>query len=418
MLDLCLVRSPTPKLLDDRVEAPLGLLYLATYVKALGFSVQIVDLAGDSNEIIPPARYYGFTTYTANYHKTLFTRNKCLNVNPKAKTIAGGSHATALPDEVAKHFNYVVVGEGEVALSEILYGSKMLHGDHPEGIMGGEPIKDIDPIPFPDYSLVDLNSYHREMEGKRTICIQGSRGCPFNCNFCNSLVMGSKKYVRFRSPENVMEEIDSHPDIEAFRFQDDLFGLNFHWLKEFTKLFTGRGIYRAFMRGDTLSRPGVAEMIYKGGGRHVSIGFESGSERIVKAMNKGETVRQIEEGAKRAKDAGLILRGFFITGYPGETWSSIGKTIELLERVRPHEVSIYPLLIYPGTDLYRNPEKYGITWIDKNYSHYYQVCGHQESYITYETRDLSRETLKAMYECVKKSAMEICSWSGESGEYI
>ena len=61
MLDLCLVRSPTPKLLNDRVEAPLGLLYLATYVKAMGFSVQIVDLAGDSNETIPPANFYGFT---------------------------------------------------------------------------------------------------------------------------------------------------------------------------------------------------------------------------------------------------------------------------------------------------------------------------------------------------------------------
>ena len=159
-------------------------------------------------------------------------------------------------------------------------------------------------------------------------------------------------------------------------------------------------------------------MVYDGGGRHFSVGFESGSDRIVKAMNKGETVSQMEDGAKRAKGAGLILRGFFITGYPGETWESIEQTVELIERIKPHEVSIYPLLIYPGTDLQRNPDKYGITWIDPDYSHYYQVCGDRESYITYETRNLSKDTLRAMYEYVKQAAMEICSWSGESGEYV
>lgn len=411
MLDLCLVRSPTPKLLDDRIEAPLGLLYLATYVKAQGFSVEIVDLAGDSKEVTPLANFYGFTTYTANYHETLKVKRECLKVNPIAKTIAGGSHATALPDDVSWDFDYVVRWEGEVAICDILT-------DNANTITRGYPIMDLDSIPFPDYSLLDLDTYHREMEGKRAICIQGSRGCPYACNFCNSLVMGAKNCIRLRSPENVMEEINSHPDIEAFRFQDDLFGLNSKWLKEFTELFTGRGIYRAFMRGDTLSRPGIAEMVYSGGGRHISIGFESGSEYIVKAMNKGETVAQIEEGAKRAKDAGLILRGFFVTGYPGETWETIEETIGLLERVRPHEVSIYPLLIYPGTDLQRNPDKYGITWIDPDYSHYYQVCGDRESYITYETRNLDRKTLRAMYEHVKQAAMEICSWSGESGEYV
>ena len=250
MIDICLVRSPTPKLLDDRIEAPLGLLYLATYVKALGFSVKIVDLAGNSNEVIPPASFYGFTTYTANYHETLRIKRECRKVNPKAKTIAGGSHATALPDEVSEDFDYVVQGEGEVALCDILtYDAN--------GIIKGYPIKDLDSIPFPDYSLLDLDSYHREMEGKKAICTQGSRGCPFNCSFCNSLVMGSRNCVRLRSPENVMEEINSHTDIEAFRFQDDLFGFNNRWLKEFTKLFTSRGIYRAFMRGDTLSRPRV-----------------------------------------------------------------------------------------------------------------------------------------------------------------
>jgi len=281
--DICLIFTPAYELLEDRLEAPLGILYLATWLNSKGFDAQVCDLAGLAAQDwqIPVADFYGFSTFSTTYHRTLQVRDIARRVNPKAKLIAGGPHASVLPNEVAPDFDYVVVGEGELALLDLLGGMRN------RKIVYGEPVANLDELPYPDYSLVDVGSYRRVVAGKPSFSILSSRGCPYRCLFCNSTIMGAHKPVRFRSPTNVVGEIEqmrnAYGDL-AFRFQDDIFGANLSWLRLFTMLLKPLNVtYRAFVRANQCANGEFTDLLYEGGCRHVAIGVESGSDCILEA---------------------------------------------------------------------------------------------------------------------------------------
>lgn len=397
-MKVCLIQSPVPELLDDRLDPPVGLLYMATLLNRYGEEALVVDLSGIPQEQweqnIPDADFYGFSTYTASYHRTLRLLDRVRRVNPNAGTIAGGPHATARPAEAIGSFDHVVVGDGARAIVGIVSGA--LGG----GIIAGDPVVYLDELPYPDYGLVDIASYNREFEGKFAFPIFSSRGCPFRCAFCSASVTSCGSMVRRRTPENVVGEIESlrdeYGDV-AFRFKDDLFGTSLPWLGSLAPILPDIE-YSCNIRGNC--RPEVLDVLRATGCKWVCVGAESGDNSILRAMNKGLVAEQTERTVREAKNRGMKVLGWFIVGFPGETWDSVKRTVELIERANFDKVVVYPLIPYPGTAVGDNPDAYGIRIVDRHYSHYFYIEGDYEAGFVYETDDLSPGLIREMRQYV------------------
>ncbi len=414
-----LIHTPCCELQDDRLEPPLGLLYIATWLNSQGFTTEIVDLSGapesDWMSLVPPADLFGFSTYTPTYQRTLGIKDVLRQTHPEARFVAGGPHATALPTQVAKDFDHVVIGEGEAPMLTLV--GRLAAGESAPQVLPESLIDDLERLPCPDYTLVDVGSYHRIVDGCPSLSILSSRGCPHLCAFCNSLVMGRARTVRYRSPSHVADEVlflKNRWSINAFRFQDDTFTCNRPRLRELARLLTPlRIVYRCFARvGDCT--PEVADLLYGSGCRHISFGVESGSPQLLERMVKHQTVAQIRRGIGNAKAAGLRVRVFLLVGFPGETWQTLGETIDLMLDLRPDEYSVYPVIPYPGTPLYADPGRFGITHIDPEFSRYFQVGRDRMTGYVFRTRDLREADIAAMRDTLMARLSPVIQWAGDS----
>jgi radical SAM superfamily enzyme YgiQ (UPF0313 family) len=338
--------------------------------------------------------------------------------NPTVRTVAGGPHASALPQQVAKDFDHVVVGEGENAILRLM--DDIASGRMSSPILREPPIADLDTLPFPDYSRVDVSSYHRVVDGSPSLSVLSSRGCPYDCVFCNSIIMGGGQRVRFRSAENVAKEIRELKAIYGvtnFRFQDDIFTLNLPRLHKLTTLLqTEKIIYRCFGRVDRCSRE-TADLLVAGGCRHIAFGVESGAPVILARMRKWQSVEDIRRGIANAHAAGLIVRVYLMVGFPGETWRTVEETVNLMLECRPDEFSIYPLIPYPGTLIYEQPERYGIAAISDDFSQYFQVRRGRGTGYVYRTPDLNEQIVADMRRYVIERLEPVATWSGDSKLY-
>ncbi|MHA2254106.1 MAG: B12-binding domain-containing radical SAM protein [Candidatus Kariarchaeaceae archaeon] len=424
---VCFIHTPCNTIENDRLEPPLGLLLLATIVKNNGYPVKLLDLSSHRFSEIErnlPQKYhvYAFSTYSANYWLTLRIVEMIRESNPDAILIAGGPHATALPENVIREgFDVVVTGEGELAIISIL--DKIERGRRPDRIVAGIGPDPLDTLSFPDYRLINLDSYDRLLGGRRCISILSSRGCPYQCVFCNSIVMGAGTSMRFRSPANVVREIltiKRDYGISSFRFQDDLFTIDLSRVAALTKLFIPEDItYRCFSRVNNFSYD-MAQALRAGGCMHVSFGVESGSRKLLSktAMNKGHSIRQIVKALKNAGDAGLRVRIFLIVGFPGETDDTIEETLRLVKSCRWSEFSVYPLLAYPGTPLHDHPKKFGITYIDRDYSKYLQVGRHREAGYTIRTKSFDERKVQQWRDhVIQELSADGRIWSGDAKQF-
>jgi radical SAM superfamily enzyme YgiQ (UPF0313 family) len=344
--------------MDDRLEPPLGLLYIGAVLRKRGNPVSLVDLSGkyqqDYNDAIPDGYdVYGFSTYTLTYANTLRLVSQVRLRNPGAVLLAGGPHATALPESVSNDgFDVVVTGEGEIAVCEIM--ERLETESALPRILAGKPPEPLDELPFPAYDLADFSSYHRQVAGKRSASVLSSRGCPFRCVFCNSNIMGQGKRIRYRSGENVVAEIrwiKLQYGISHFRFQDDVFTINRKRLSKLApKLADENIIYRCFARVNGFSEQ-LAHLLYESGCRHVSFGIESGSPSILGryGMDKSQTPAQIRLALEHAVAAGLIVRVFLMVGFPGETDDTIAETLSLMKECPPE----FDVIILPHASLTR-----------------------------------------------------------------
>ena len=392
---ILLVHTPCSQIEEDNLEPPLGLLQIAAVIRQNGYLVEILDLSSHSlrdcykqlNSRCHSFDYVGFSTYTSTYYVTLKLLHFVKGRNNSIVTIAGGPHATALSEDVSKDFDYVVGGEGEASVLEVLKGTanKIIHS---------EPIQNLDLLPFPAYDLIDLNNYTRLVDGNQSLSILSSRGCPNRCAFCNSIIF-SKNSLRLRSPENVASEINLlylKYGIKNFRFQDDLFTIDPERIGKIFELIP-KISYRCFARADTLTEK-MCNILLETGCKHVSVGVESGSDKILKLMDKGITSIAIHEGLSNAKNVGLIIRIYLIVGFPGETEKTIEETIKFLKNLPFDEFVVYPLIPYPGTKISNEPEKFGITFIDKNYDKYIQVGKKRFTGFVFKTNEFDGEDIR------------------------
>jgi radical SAM superfamily enzyme YgiQ (UPF0313 family) len=309
-----------------------------------------------------------------------------------ARVIVGGSDATDhAADYLAHGADVVLIGEGDATIVELLPALEAGTDEALEAVAGiafrradgtvhttarRPDIKDLDALPLPARDLVDLDRYRAiwmERHGYFSLNIATTRGCPFHCNWCAKPIWGQRYNVR--SPDNVVTELRwlrDHARPDHLWFADDIMGLKPGWLARFADLVERDGVripFKCLGRADLLLRAGDIEALARAGASIVWIGAESGSQRVLDAMDKGTKVEQIVETARRLRAAGVRVGFFLQFGYPGETREEIEQTIRMVKDCLPDDIGVsvsYPL---PGTPFHaRVKEQLGEqqNWVDSD----------------------------------------------------
>jgi len=396
-----------PKLWEARQPyAPLGALYAAACARERGYSVALFDamLAASESEwaaALDRHRPRLAVLYEDNFNYLskmclLRMREAALAMIAAAQargicTIVAGSDATDHPSTYLDAGALAVVaGEGEqtlVELLDVLTGKRL---DDLQSIPGvcvrdaqghlrrsssRDVIRDLDRLPFPAWDLVDVDRYRsiwQRRHGYFSMNVATTRGCPYHCNWCAKPIYGQRYTAR--SPEHVVEEFawlkrTYRPD--HVWIADDIFGLKPGWIERFAGLVQQRGAaipFKCLLRADQVT-PGVAAALRAAKCRTAWIGAESGSQRILDAMEKGTRVEQIGLASQRLREAGIEVGFFLQFGYPGETRDDIEQTLDMVRRSRPDDIGIsvsYPL---PGTTFYQRVKAQlgqKQNWVDSN----------------------------------------------------
>lgn len=219
-------------------------------------------------------------------------------------------------------------------------------------------LSSLDDLPLPAWDLIEIKPYQEawSVHGYFSINIATTRGCPFKCNWCAKPIYGNR--YNSRSPEHVVEEIkliQSHFHFDHIWFCDDIFGLKPKWVQGFNDILKKENIqikYKIQSRADLLLKDDTIQCLSESGCDEVWIGAESGSQKILNAMDKGTTVEQIVSSTKLMKKHAIKACYFLQFGYPDEQWSDIQATFNLLFENMPHDIGVsvsYPL---PGTKFY------------------------------------------------------------------
>jgi ubiquinone/menaquinone biosynthesis C-methylase UbiE/uncharacterized radical SAM superfamily protein len=237
-------------------------------------------------------------------------------------------------------------------------------------------LRDLDCLPLPAWDLIDLEPYRQiwmDHHGYFSLNVATTRGCPFKCNWCAKPIYGNRYHSR--SPEHVVVELEHLLDRyrpDHFWMCDDIFGLKPGWVRQFRDLVKGRGLrfsYKIQSRVDLLCEEGAVRALVESGAETVWVGAESGSQKILDAMDKGTTVAQIRKATALLRRHGARVAYFLQFGYPGETLADIQATLRMVLEELPDEIGIsisYPL---PGTPFYERVKeqlKEKQNWVDSD----------------------------------------------------
>jgi len=368
---------------------PLGPLYIASILEREGHDVLFLDLRDTSDlEAVkfPKIKYYGLTATTAGINSAMKIRNLIKTQNPQSIVFIGGVHATVKPNELVEKFDAVIVGEGEKSVFKVLQGAR--------GVVKSDIIENIDTIPHPARHLLKSNARfssqlfegQKYMESEIATTITSTRGCPFNCSFCASPTMW-KRRIRFRSPENFVGEIRQIIDTYGcrnFKFVDDNFPLNKSRILEIAQLLEPLNIrFRCHTRVSLVDEK-ILSSLKTAGCNEIAYGIETTDDYVLKKIQKDETVEQQEHALRLTKEAGFLVRLYLMVGLPFETWDTIRHLEEFIIRNKEYidKYTLSTMAPYPGTDIYNNPEKYDIVWMEKNY----------DKFLLYEDRALIATT--------------------------
>lgn len=373
---------------DTPTVAPyLGLAYLSSVLKQNGIEVIVIDnllYKLKLKDLIEKIKSYnpdcvGISCLSAFYDEVKELSLELKNNN--IKVIIGGVHPTFMPYTTLKETkcDYVIAGEGEKVFPELLLNN--IANNNPnnkikgvytinditsdKGVETADYIENLDEIPFPDWDAFNPNNYPTVPLGgnckKSPIgIIMTSRGCYGHCAFCASPFFYKNK-VRFRSPENVVEEIElliNKYGVKEIHFLDDNPIVNYDYAYKLYNLMIERKIKAPWhcvngIRADSLNMD-LAKLMKKAGCYQVAIGIESANNQILKNIGKNETIEQINESINILKKAKITARGNFIFGLPGETKETIKETINFAVKSKLDKAAFYVLDVVPGSPLYRS----------------------------------------------------------------
>jgi radical SAM superfamily enzyme YgiQ (UPF0313 family) len=305
---------------------------------------------------------------------------------PKCLIAVGGPHPTLMAEETAAmpEFDMIVRGEGEETLREIAdrHPFSLREGipgtvfRTPDGrvIDGGsrELIEDLDTLAEPDRDhLVDHELYSDFAYG----IIMTARGCPFKCTYCNSEGIWTRR-VRYRSAELVVKEVAHVRErfgTQYFNFRDDTFTMDRKRTLEICRLLQEQVpgiVWRCDTRADCIDEE-LASAMRQAGCVQANVGIESGSERILKMIKKGETKEQIARGVACLRRSHISVSGFIMLGFPTEMPEEVTATMDFAMGLKPDFLVLSILTPYPGTEIHRMAREQGLISADIPYSDYF-----------------------------------------------
>ncbi len=384
---------------------PLGTIYAAAVMREAGNQVSLFDTALiDSPEKIISVIEKEKPSYLVIYDDGFnYLTKMCLtNMREAAFRMAEiakekGITVIASSSDAADHYekylehgvDFVIIGEGEITLKELIVSLDKgeTKYNHIDGLAykkneritrtsARQIVKELDSFPMPAWDLIDISSYQKiwlESHSYLSLNIATTRGCPFKCNWCAKPIYGNK--YNSRSPQKVVGEIEylmKNFNVNHFWMCDDIFGLKPGWVQEFRDIVKSKELkfrYKIQSRADLLLQEDTIAALSESGAETVWVGAESGSQKILDAMDKGTTVEQIYTATNLLKKNGIRAAFFLQFGYLGEEKEDIDKTINMVLDLMPDEIGIsvsYPL---PGTKFYEKVKlqlKEKTNWTDSD----------------------------------------------------
>ena len=421
----------------EGITPPLGLAYIAAVLEKEGYNVKILDcqilnldINGTKDEI---KRYdpdvVGITCMTPILHGVLEVAKLAKEINGNIKIAIGGPHLSIFPEETVSFpfVDFGIMGEGEYIFLDLI---KVLEKNNKkfEDIDGlvwknngkviinkrREPIFNLDKLPFPARHLLQLKKYEVIIMKYPMTTMVASRGCPFHCSYCFKDF--HTRIYRTRSAKNVVDEMEECVNkfkVKEIGFYDDCWP-NKQLLKDICKEIINRGLDIAWespQRVDLVNEY-LLKLMHKAGCERLRFGVESGSERLLAMIKKGN-LQQIKNAFKLSKKAGIETFAFFMISYPTETYNDFLKTLDLAKKIDADWAVFGATLPYPGTKLWEqavNEFNY-----DKNYWHEWSL-GIRNDQIPYFSEDAEEKCRLAYREFyirlnfMFKKILKIRSW--------
>jgi len=426
-MKIVFVETPSPWLVRRDMHVPLGPLYLATILKREGYDVRFARPAKKEDfadfrdaDIICMS---GTTLeYPMNVECAVWTREHF----PDIKIFIGGSHATAMYQDVVcnKSFNAVCVGEGESVILDMVRDVKR---DELKSIYFSNGLtEDLDAIPFPDRTLIEGDYGRNIFVNRKSYNSRGSeslvtsRGCSFNCAFCATHSMWNGR-TRYRSIENIISEIKQIVEStgrKQFGLWDDNLTLNRKRCLELCEAFKELGIiWRCLVRADKLA-PEICEAMALAGCREIWPGIESGDQRVLDFLDKHIDTEKMLEGCRNAKKAGLKIKVLFMMGTPGERADTPELNRDYIRRLDFDMITLSTFTPLPGSPIWNNPGKYNCKILSMDFRKY-----NQYNWIMKNEKKVEREYEPMIHnkfltiEQMKGNAERMKAYVEETGRY-
>jgi len=384
--------------------APIGTLYAASVMRQQGYDVHFFDtmFSKSADEVIPAIEKHhpdffviyddGFNYLTkmclTNMREAAFRMSKLAKQRGCTVIISSSDSTDRYEEYLSEGADFILLGEAENTLGELtraiknkedllqIPGIAYKEKDAIIKTTKRNVLKDLDNIPFPAWDLIDMEPYRKmwlRSKGYFSMNMTTTRGCPFKCNWCAKPIYGNR--YNSRSPQNVVDELKMLK--EKFQFDhiwfcDDIFGLKPGWVHAFADLVEKEKLdfkFKIQVRADLLLQEEYIRDLARAGCENAWMGAESGSQRILDAMDKGITIEQIKKSTSLLKQHGIRPSFFIQFGYLGETMEDIKKTIRMINELLPCELGIsvsYPL---PGTVFYEKVKaqmKEKTNWTDSD----------------------------------------------------
>jgi anaerobic magnesium-protoporphyrin IX monomethyl ester cyclase len=323
---LLLISLRDPFLDSDRVMPPVGVMSLQSYMTSLGIDSMLennFDL--DNTDKYDEYTHFGISCMTpqkVQAYEILHTVKNKLN---NKIVILGGPHAKYyLQDCIKEPFDFIVIGDGEFALRDIMFG---LAKDRVLDIPVSQDEMNKMPPPYRDPSF--LTQYNFSIQGINSSTILTAKGCPMKCTFCEDA--GTK--VKLYTPDNISKHIEDvkKAGFEGVMFFDDIFAISKKRVRDLSEVIAPSNlIYRCFGHAKSMDDE-MARMLSDSGCIETGFGAESGSQVILNVVGKGTTVEQNMRYVETCNKFGIKVKAFVIVGLPGETLDTVNETKKFIE---------------------------------------------------------------------------------------
>lgn len=360
---------------------PFGVLYLAAAAEHAGHIVKVEAVAQRRTRMnLTGYDAVGFSLASSATYGLMLQCRRESEFTDGTLVMVGGVHCNFFPESSLADFeaDLASYSESDETIVEILGRAASRDFTSIPGIIwrghGGQVhrnparplIRDIDQLPLPARHLLPTDHVVMDdrLAGSDLLMahVMFSRGCPFPCSFCAA----GQTRIQYRSGQSArieLEHLISAYNIKGFAIVDDNFIVNKAKVSDICDQITGLGLrWSALSRVDTINTPLLTKMA-NSGCIEIKYGMESGSETLLKAMRKNTTKEQIRSAIRATVDAGIAAKVFVIHGFPGEDERTTDETMGLLTDLAPSlsRVSLFRFVPLPGTQVYANPDKYGIT---------------------------------------------------------